>query len=58
MPIRCKDGSEPRFRVMEKNGKKYRVAFCGDKMVEMVPLKENKEGKLKKASKGKKLGKE
>lgn len=56
MPIKCKDGSKPRYRVMEQGGKKYRVAFCGDKMVERTLLKKNKKGKLKKAAQAKKIG--
>lgn len=56
MPIECKGGEKPRYRVMEQGGKKYRVAFCGDRMVERTLLKKNKAGKLKKSAKSKKIG--
>ena len=39
MPLKCKSGRKPRFRVKtEKSGKKTRLAFCGNKVVEAVPL--------------------
>jgi hypothetical protein len=35
MPIKCSDGTKPRFRVKTtKTGKKVRLAFCRRKVIE------------------------
>ena len=45
MPITCKGGQKVRFRVKTVNGKKIRLAFCGNKVVETKKLP--KKGKKK-----------
>jgi hypothetical protein len=59
MPVSCPDGSKPRFRIKkQKKGKAVRLAYCGNKVVEAVPMKKNKKGILKKMSRSKrKMGK-
>jgi len=37
MPIKCSDGSKPRYRWTVQGGKKVRLAFCGNKVVERKP---------------------
>ena len=50
MPINCPDGGEARYRFTKtKDGKSRRLAFCGDDVVENIPFKKDKKGKLKKA---------
>ena len=52
MPIKCKKG-KPRYRVKTtKSGKRVRLAFCGNKVIEAKKLKKGGERKcLKKKSK-------
>ena len=55
-PISCPGGQKPRYRVRRlSGGKAQRLAFCGDKAVEVTPMKK-RGGKLKKTSEGKRLG--
>ena len=44
MPIKCKDGSKPRYRWIGQGGKMVRLAFCGNEVVE----RKVKGGKAKK----------
>jgi len=34
MPIKCSNGQKPRYRWIIQGGKKVRLAFCGNKVVE------------------------
>lgn len=36
MPISCPGGGKARFRFRSVEGKKQRLAFCGDKVVEVT----------------------
>ena len=44
MPIKCPGGQKPRYRWTTQKGKKVRLAFCGNKVVE----RKVKGGKAKK----------
>lgn len=50
MPIKCPDGSKPRYRWTVQAGKKVRLAFCGKRVVE----RKVKGGQAKKIKKGRK----
>ena len=46
MPIKCKRNKKPRYRVKTtKTGKKVRLAFCGNKVVEAKKLGKRKKKK-------------
>jgi len=49
MPITCPNGSKPRYRWATIKGKKVRLAFCGNKVVEV----KKKGGKAKKVKRKK-----
>ena len=46
MPIKCPDGSKPRFRWTVQKGKKVRLAFCGKKTVVERKVKGGKAKKV------------
>jgi len=50
MPIKCSNGQKPRYRWVKRGGKKIRLAFCGNKVVEV----KKKGGKAKKVKRKKK----
>lgn len=56
MPVSCPGGKKARYRIRKTKKGHQRLAFCGNKVVEVTNMKKNRHGKLKKASRGKKLG--
>ena len=55
MPIRCKGGGKPRYRVRRlKGGKKQRLAFCGSDVVETKDLSTGVTEKITKKAKKRK----
>jgi hypothetical protein len=42
MPIRCKGGQKPRYRVKSTKKGKVRLAFCGNKAVEARKMPKKK----------------
>ena len=47
MPLNCPPGQEPRYRWVTEGGKKIRLGFCGDKVVE-TKVKGRRAHKVKK----------
>jgi len=56
MPIKCSDGSKPRYRWTVRGGKKVRLAFCGKNTVIERKILGSKAKKInpKKKKRGKK----
>jgi len=47
MPIRCPNGTKPRYRWVTRGGKKIRLAFCGKKKVVEVKKKGGRAKRVK-----------
>ena len=42
MPLKCPDGSTPRYRFRNIKGKRVRLAFCDNEIIEVAEFKKGR----------------